>query len=449
MKTHSIILAAGQGTRMRSKIPKVLHHVMGKPMIRYAVDVAREATQNTPIVVCGHGAEDLMRELAEETLFVMQEEQMGTGHAVLQAESMLINQADLVLVTYADMPLLTENTLQNLVTTQQGNSGPITLLSVDAQNPRGFGRIQRDDKGDVKRIIEEAHASPDELMINELNVGAYCFDAKWLWDSLKRIPVSPKGEYYLTDTIQYAREDDLSVLAVKLEDEAEAIGVNTRIHLAEATAAMQERINNDWMLAGVTIIDPQRTYIEADVLIGQDSVLWPNTYLFGSTQIGEDCTIGPDAYIRDTRIGNRCAIVSSVLEDAHLEDRVDVGPYSHLRKNAHLEEGVHVGNFGEVKNSTLGPGTKMGHFSYIGDATIGSNVNIGAGTITCNFDGEKKHPTEIESDVFIGSDTMLVAPLKIGKGARTGAGSVVTKDVPANTLVVGMPARGVRKVNKK
>jgi bifunctional UDP-N-acetylglucosamine pyrophosphorylase/glucosamine-1-phosphate N-acetyltransferase len=418
-------------------------------MIWYAINAAQEASQNTPVVVCGHGAEDLMRELDGKAQFVMQEEQLGTGHAVLQAENSLVNDADLVLVTYADMPMLTQKTLQDLIATQQSNSGPMTLLSVEAKLPRGFGRIVRDAQGDIQSIVEEAQASEDQLRITELNVGAYCFKADWLWDSLKRIPISPKGEYYLTDTVHSARTEHLPVLAVKLEDEKEAIGVNTRIHLAEATAAMQERINQHWMLSGVTIIDPQRTYIEPEVIIGQDSVIWPESYLIGSSQIGDDCTIGPNAFIQDTKIGNSCEIVSSVLEDAVLEDRVDVGPYSHLRKGTHLLEDVHVGNFGEVKNSTLGRGTKMGHFSYIGDATIGANVNIGAGTITCNFDGEKKHPTEIEADVFIGSDTMLVAPIKIGKGARTGAGSVVTKDVPANTLVVGMPARGVRKVKKK
>jgi len=263
---------------------------------------------------------------------------------------------------------------------------------------------------------------------------------------LEQIPLSSKGEYYLTDLVGIAVSQDKSVMALQIEDPVEAIGVNTRVHLAEVEKVMRRRINHDWMLAGVSIIDPDTTYIEPDVIIGQDTTLFPNTYLRGKTEIGEDCEIGPNSMIVDTRIGNSCKVISSILEQTIIEDEVYIGPYGHLRKGAHLASRVHMGNFGEVKDSYLGYGTKMGHFSYIGNATIGANVNIGCGTITCNYDGKHKNPTEVGDDAFIGSDTMLVAPVKIGKGSRTGAGSVVTKDVPENTLVVGIPARIIRKM---
>jgi bifunctional UDP-N-acetylglucosamine pyrophosphorylase/glucosamine-1-phosphate N-acetyltransferase len=303
--------------------------------------------------------------------------------------------------------------------------------------------------GTVAAIVEENQATPQQLLINELNVGAYCFEANWLWESLHRIQLSPKGEYYLTDTVELAVKDGLPVQAIVMDDFGETIGVNTRVHLAEAEAAMRRRINEGHMLAGVTLIDPTSTYIEAQVSIARDTIVWPNTYLLGNTSIGENCQIGPNSHIRDTRIGNSCKVLMSVAEAATLEDHVELGPFARLRKGAHLAQGVHMGNFGEVKDSTLGPGVKMGHFSYIGNATIGAGTNIGAGTITCNYDGEKKHATVIGEEVFIGSDTMLVAPIKLGDRARTGAGAIVTKDVAADTLVVGMPARAIKKLERK
>jgi bifunctional UDP-N-acetylglucosamine pyrophosphorylase/glucosamine-1-phosphate N-acetyltransferase len=320
------------------------------------------------------------------------------------------------------------------------------MLTNIAADPRGFGRVVRDEAGSVQAIVEEVDCSPAQLEIQELNTSVYCFTADWLWDALSRIPLSPKGEYYLTDLIGIAVDDGHTVQAVTIDDPAEVIGINTRVHLAEATALLQARINRQLMLDGVTIVDPQTTYIEVGVTVGQDTVVWPHTYLQGDTQIGKACTIGPNSYVRDTKIGDRCEIFASVLEQAVLEDDVDIGPFGHLRKGAHLAQGVHMGNFGEVKNSYLGPGTKMGHFSYLGDATLIGNVNVGAGTITCNYDGKNKNPTEIGKNAFIGSDTMLVAPVKLGEGARTGAGAVVTKDVPPKTLAVGIPARKIRKL---
>jgi len=269
-----------------------------------------------------------------------------------------------------------------------------------------------------------------------------------LWKALPRITLSPKGEYFLTDIVELAVRDGFEVKTLTLADPAEAIGINQRVHLAEAESILRQRINTHWMLEGVTLLDPQSTYIEAEVILGQDTVIYPNTYLLGKSVIGKGCTLGPNTIVRDSEIGAGCQIFFSVVEKAILEEDVDVGPYAHLRKGAHLAKGVHMGNFGEVKNSYLGPGTKMGHFSYIGDATIGEGVNIGAGTITCNYDGEKKNPTEIGEGVFIGSDTMLVAPVKVGKGARTGAGAVVTKDIPPYSLAVGVPARVIRKLKE-
>ena len=450
MKITAVLLAAGKGTRMKSNTPKVLHPIAGKPMIWHSLEAVKQVTAEKPAVIVGHGAEETIKYLGDSAHCVLQEPQLGTGHAVMQAESLLRGKTDCVLVCYADMPLLRGETLQQLVETQKANSGPMSMLTVIANDPRGFGRIVRNARGDVDAIVEEYVATPEQLKINELNVGAYCFSAEWLWDALHRIQKNPqKGEYYLTDTVEIASKDGLAVHATVMESIEETIGINTRIHLAEVEAAMRRRINERHMLNGVTMMDPASTYIEIGVSIGKDTTIMPNTYLHGKTQIGEGNVIGPNSIIRDTKIGNRCKVLSSVTEGATLEDDVDIGPFARLRKGAHLGNHVHMGNFGEVKDSYLGEGVKMGHFSYIGNAQIGADTNIGAGTITCNYDGEKKHPTEIGEDVFIGSDTMLVAPLKIGRGARTGAGAVVTKNVQEDTLVVGMPARPIKKLESK
>lgn len=450
MKSTAILLAAGQGTRMKSSLPKVLHPIAGKPMIWHALRAIQQSTTEKPVVVVGHGADEVKAWLGESAQTVLQEPQLGTGHAVMQAESLLKGKNDLVVVCYSDMPLLRGETLQQLVETQEKNSGPISMLTVIADDPRGFGRVIRRDDGSVEAIVEEYVATPEQLRVRELNVGGYCFDANWLWDALHRIPKNPqKGEYYLTDTVELATRDGLSVQATVMDDLEETIGINTRAHLAEVEAAMRRRITQEHMLNGVTMMDPASTYIEVDVKIGRDTILMPNTYLHGKTEIGEANVIGPNTIIRDSKIGDRCKILASVMEGATLEDDVDMGPFARLRKGAHLGRRVHMGNFGEVKDSYLAEGVKMGHFSYVGNAQIGANTNVGAGTITCNYDGEKKHNTEIGEDVFIGSDTMLVAPLKVGDGARTGAGAVVTKNVADDTLVVGMPARAIKKLERK
>ncbi len=450
MKVVAVLLAAGQGTRMKSELPKVLHPLCGKPMLWHTLQAIQEASTEKPVVIVGFGAEQVQAFIGDAADCALQEPQLGTAHAALQAEPLLKGKADYVLVTYADMPLLRGETFQRLVETQQGNPGPLSLLTVMAPDARGFGRIVRNADGTVQAIVEEYSATPEQLAIRELNVGAYCFKGEWLWDALHRIQMNPqKGEYYLTDVVELAAKDNLPVQAVLHDDLIETIGINTRAHLAEAEAALRQRINHAHMLNGVSMPDPASTYIDAGVAIGTDTVIMPNTHLQGGTSIGKAGIIGPNAIVRDSTIGDRCKVLASVMDRAILEDDVDIGPFARLRSGAHLDKHVHMGNFGEVKDSYLAPGVKVGHFSYIGNATIGANTNIGAGTITCNYDGEKKNPTEIGEEAFIGSDTMLVAPVKIGAGAKTGAGAVVTKDVPDDTLVVGVPARAIRKLERK
>jgi bifunctional UDP-N-acetylglucosamine pyrophosphorylase/glucosamine-1-phosphate N-acetyltransferase len=397
VKSAAVVLAAGQGTRMKSDLQKVLHPLLGRPLVTYAVEMATVLTGSAPVLVVGHDSEAVRETVGDAAVFVEQAEQRGTGHAVLQAREVLQGKSDLVVVTYADMPLLTAKTLRRLIDRQQENSGPITILILVDDDPRGFGRVIRDESGAVKRIVEELVATPEELAVRELNAGVYCFAADWLWSHVDHIPLSqPKEEYYLTDMVGMAVEQGLRVEGVIAEDAAEVLGINTRVHLAEAESAMRRRINAGWMLQGVTITDPATTYIEPGVIIGQDTTIWPNTYLRGDTTIGKHCIIGPNTIIEDCRIGDRCHVLASVLEQAVMEDDSDIGPFGHLRKGAHLGQGVHVGNFGEVKNSTLGPGGKMGHFSYVGDAEIEAEVNIGAGTITCDHDGARKHKTVVE-----------------------------------------------------
>jgi len=448
-KIQSILLAAGQGTRMRSQLPKLLHPIANVPMLQYSLEAIRSLGDITPVLVIGQAADQIKAAAGQATKFAIQKEQLGTGHAVLQAEKVVDQASDLILVCNADLPLIRSESLQKLIDAQIKNGGAFTLLTVESDDARGFGRIVRDASHRVMAIVEEAEATDEQKQISELNVGAYCFDAAWLWPALKRLkPSKKKGEYYLTDLLELANEEQLSVSAEKLENPKEAIGVNTRVHLAQAEKEMRRRINQQLMLAGISFQDPDTSYIDRDVVIGQDTLILANTSIQGKCIIGEACQLGPNTIIRESQIGSGSKIEASVVEHARIGNHVDIGPFSHMRKGAHLDDGVHIGNYAEVKNSHLGAGVKLGHFSYIGDAKIGTNTNIGAGTITANYDGQNKNKTEIGKNVFIGSDTMLVAPLKIGDGARTGAGAVVTKDVAENTIVVGIPARAIRKVEK-
>lgn len=442
-----VILAAGQSKRMKSELPKVLHPLAGKPMVQYSVEMAAELTSEKPLLVVGNGADQVRQAVGDQVIYVEQREQLGTGHALLQTRPLLEGQSEMVAVWYADMPLLSADTLKRLLELHE-RKGPITMLTVVADDPMGFGRILRDKAGQVVGIVEEAVATDAQKAIRELNCGVYCFDGHWLWPHLAQLPLSPKGEYYLTDIVAMAVAEGQVVEALKINDVTEVQGINDRTHLAQAEAAMRQRINEKWMLEGITLLAPALTFIDATVEIGQDTVVYPNTYLQGATTIGRQCRLGPNTIVRDSTVGNACTIEASVIEGAVLENGADVGPFSHLRKGAHLAKGAHVGNFGEVKNSYLGPGSKMGHFSYLGDATVGEDVNIGAGTITCNYDGQRKHRTIIEDGAFIGSDTMLVAPVRVGAGAKIGAGSVVTHDIPPGSIAYGVPARVRGKVEE-
>lgn len=426
---------------MHSSTPKVLHRLAGRPLIDYSVRLAESLASRPPVVVVGRDADKVHAVLGQRARYAYQTQRLGTGHAVLQARPLLQDSYGTVLVFYADMPLLTVASMQFLLDLHVRSGSVLSMLTFESSNARGFGRIERGDSGSVRAIVEESDCTAEQLRITELNPGLYCYDAGWLWQNIDQIPLSRKGEYYLTDLVGIAVGQGRHVAAHKVEDATEMLGINTRVHLSEAEAALRQRINRRWMEAGVTMLDPATTYIDDTVEIGQDTILHPSTHLLGSTRIGEGCDVGPQTFIVDTVVGSRCAVRFSVLEQAVVEDDVDMGPFAHLRAGAHLAQGVHMGNFGEVKNSYLGPGTKMGHFSYLGDATLGQDVNVGAGTITCNYDGVSKNPTRIDDHAFIGSDTMLVAPVTIGEGARTGAGSVVTHDVPAGSLVVGVPAR--------
>ena len=444
MKIASVVLAAGMGTRMKSRLPKMMHPLLGKPIVAHALSAVMGASDLPPVVVLGHGS-DLVRQYISEEFdgkvqFALQAEQLGTGHAVMSAEALLSEKSELVLVTFADMPLIRKETISNLIKFHQENDNILTMTSVVGDVPRGFGRVLRDSDKKLIGIVEEADANPEQLKVNEYNVSVWCFEADWLWKNLKKLKTSPKGEYYLTDLVGIALEQGKKADALVLDDPNEGLGINTRVDLADCELALRKSVIRNWMLEGVSFLDPDSCTVELDVKIGQDTVILPNTHLRGKTVIGENCQIGPETTLLDTKVGDDCTIKNSVAEYAEIGNHVEMGPFCHLRKGAVLKDGVHLGNFGEVKDSVLDEGTKMGHFSYIGNANIGKNVNIGAGTITCNYDGKHKHLTEIGDETFIGSDTMLVAPLKIGKNAKTGAGSVVTKDVPDNTLVYGVPA---------
>lgn len=438
-----VILAAGLSTRFKSAIPKVLHPLAGKPLLEYSLDLAAALTSEPPIIVVGPETETEIRAwLGDRARLVVQHERLGTGHAVMQAQAALAGHAGQVLVLYGDMPLLQEITLRELSARHTAANAAITMMTVVREDPQGFGRIVRDAAGRIQAIVEEAEATPEIAAIRELNVGIYTFDADFLWTHLPQLQPSPrKGEYYLTDLVSIAVAAGLPIEGLRTTDPLEALGINTRVELALAAKTLQRRINEHWMLEGATLADPDATYVDARVAIGRDTVILPNTHLRGHTVIGAGCEIGPNSIIEDCVIGDRCRVTASVLKEAVMEDESSIGPFGHLRKGARLCRGAHMGNFGEMKNSTLGPGAKMGHFSYLGDATVGAEANIGAGVITCNFDGQRKHPTVIGAGAFIGSDTMLVAPVEIGAGARTGAGAVVTRDVPPGSLAYGVPAR--------
>jgi bifunctional UDP-N-acetylglucosamine pyrophosphorylase / glucosamine-1-phosphate N-acetyltransferase len=436
MQPAAIVLAAGEGTRMRSAVPKVAHEILGVPLVRYVVDAVRGAGAEPVVTVIGHKA-DAVAALVSDTVTVVQDEQLGTGHAVLCAREALEHFDGPVLVVAGDVPLVRAETLTALVAAWRDSGSACVLLSTNFDDPAGYGRIVRDGAGRVRAIVEHKDLTPDQVGIGECNVGIYCFDARAMFAALDRItPVNAQGEYYLTDVVGLLHGDGLQVDAVLLEDADESHGINTRVQLAAATRILQRRINERHMLAGVTMIDPDLVWVGPKVELGRDVVLEPMTTLTGSTVVEDGAHIGPSTRIADGFVGAGATVEQSVVRQARIGQRATVGPNSFLRPGTVLQAGSKVGSFVEVKNSTVGEGSKVPHLSYIGDATIGTGVNIGAGTITCNFDGREKHATVIGDDAFIGSDTMLVAPVEIGEGAMTGAGSAIAKDVPAGALAI-------------
>ncbi|MCX6023727.1 MAG: bifunctional UDP-N-acetylglucosamine diphosphorylase/glucosamine-1-phosphate N-acetyltransferase GlmU [Chloroflexi bacterium] len=436
-----VVLAAGMGTRMRSALPKVLHPVAGRPMALHVADAVAAATGGSVIAVVAHERERVTAALAGRARCVDQGAPRGTGHAVLTARPAIPADAEAVLIANGDAPLITAETLARLMAHHQASGAAVTLLTCRPAERRGLGRIVRNASGGVERIVEERDLTEDERGLAEINSGMYALDARRALPLLDQLTPSASGELYLTDLVALARQAGYTVAALEANDPAELAGVNDRVELAAAEAAMRQRIRVQLMLSGVTLLDPATTFIDAGVTIGQDTVIGPNTTIRGRSAIGGGCEIGPNSILDDTEVGDGCRILASVLEGARVESHVEIGPYCHLRNGADIGEGSHLGNFVEVKKTRLGRDVKAGHFSYLGDATIGDNVNIGAGTITCNYDGKVKHRTVIEANVFIGCDTMLVAPVTVGESATTGAGAVVTRDVPPGVLVVGVPAR--------
>ena len=409
-------------------------------MVSIVSNVALAAGHHPVVVVVPPDSSAIVKTLGEAFQYAVQNNPLGTGDALLHARDAVVGH-DNALVMNADVPLIRNQTLSALTETHVRSECPVTMLTSIVADPSGLGRVVRDTAGRVTAVVEQIEADTETLMLDEVNVGVYCFRTEWLWRFLPGVEPSCLGEVYLTKLIEHAASSGGGVATHTVADPIEALGINNRVELSTAESVLRERIRRYWMLEGVSMADPQSVYIDYDVEIGIDTTVLPNTHLLGRTIIGEECEIGPNSIIDGTTVGDRSQVIASVIEGSTLESDVTVGPFSHLRAGSHLETGVHIGNFGEVKNSRIGSGTKSGHFSYIGDARVGSNVNFGAGSITCNFDGENKHETVIGNDVFIGSDTMLVAPVTIGARSYTAAGSVVNRDVPPDSGAIGAPAR--------
>jgi bifunctional UDP-N-acetylglucosamine pyrophosphorylase/glucosamine-1-phosphate N-acetyltransferase len=439
----AVVLAAGQGTRMRSATPKVAHRLAGLPVVRHVIEAARGAGVNDIVVVVSGAADaKAVREAAGESVrFAVQSRQLGTGDAVGSARA-AAGDAPGVLIMNGDVPLVRADSLRRLMAAIDDNAKATDIALLTAEVPvEAYGFLELDGDRVIRVVETKEEEGFDRGRLLPINSGQYAVRAAWLWEHLPRIAPAPNGELYLTALAGMARDEGRPAVAVLARGPEEVRGINDRIQFAEAEAAMRDRIRRAHMLAGVTIADPSSTYIDAGVRIGEDTVLLPQTHLLGVTEIGPRCEIGPGSTVRDSTLGEHCVVRYSMIEESTLEAGVDVGPYSHLRPGSHICRGAHIGNHAEVKASRLGRGTKMGHFSYIGDAEVGDGVNIGAGTITANYDGEHKHRTVIGDGAFIGSDTMLVAPVRIGRGARTSAGSVVTRDVPDGATAIGAPAR--------
>jgi bifunctional UDP-N-acetylglucosamine pyrophosphorylase/glucosamine-1-phosphate N-acetyltransferase len=435
---HAIVLAAGQGTRMKSKLHKVLHEVAGKPMIKHIVDTLHKAQVNRTVVVVGHGASMVKEALGEQVEYAIQEQQLGTGHAVLQAAQLLENLDGYTLILYGDVPLLTEETIHNLVKIQSELQAAGTLLTAQMDNPTGYGRIVRNEQGAVTHIVEEKDCTDKERLITEINTGTYCFNNRLLFEALRQVTNNnTQGEYYLTDIIRILSDRGHHIDGYCMGDPVEATGVNDRIALAQVEEVIRKRVIKQHMLNGVSFINPDSAYIGVDVTIGADSIIYPNCHISGVSVIGSDCIIGPNTEISDSVLHDGVHVKQSVIDHAEVGKDSNVGPFAYLRPGTKLAANVKIGDFVEIKNSTIGEGSKVPHLSYVGDALIGQHVNMGCGTITANYDGSHKHVTQIDDHAFIGSNSNLIAPIHIGKGAYVVAGSTITHDVAADELAIG------------
>jgi len=445
MNRYAVVLAAGQGTRMKSKLYKVMHPVMGKPMVGHVVDETKEAKVDQVVTVTGVGAEVVKDFLGDKSDYVLQEEQLGTAHAVMQARDLLENKEGTTLVICGDTPLLTSETLENLFDFHSEQNSKGTILTTRADDPNGYGRVIRAEDGSVSKIVEQKDASKEEKAVQEINTGTYCFDNKALFDVLTKVDnENAQGEYYLPDVIEILKKQEELVTAFQLDTMDEALGVNDRIALSEANSLMKERINEKHMRNGVSIIDPSNTYIESDVQIGVDTIVEPGAYIKGHTIIGEDAVIGTQSVIIDSKIADGVEIKQSRIEKAEIGKNSDVGPYSQLRSGTVLKENVHIGDFVEVKKSVIGNKSKAGHHTYIGDAEIGEQVNIGCGVVFVNYDGENKHKSFVGDQVFIGSNSNIIAPANIETSAFVAAGSTITDSIPAKGLGIARARQVVK-----
>jgi bifunctional UDP-N-acetylglucosamine pyrophosphorylase/glucosamine-1-phosphate N-acetyltransferase len=445
-RIFSIILAAGEGTRMKSKRPKVLHQVCGYPIIEYVVRAASEVSGDLPVVVVGHRAEEVKQYLGERVRYAYQPQLLGTGHAVMMAQPVLKDAEGYVVILAGDAPLIRGCTLQQMVQhAVQGGYGAVVLSAV-VDDPTGYGRIIRDDDGDLERIVEHRDATEEQRRIREVNSSIYCFDVQLLFSSLERLDNrNSQGEYYLTDVIEVMKRHGVKVGVLMAQDADEVLGINTRGQLAEVDRKMRLRINRSHMDRGVTIIDPEHTYIGPDVVIGCDTVVYPGNVLEGSTIIGEDCVLYPNNRVVNSVIGNGVQLQASVVLDSRIGDATTVGPYAYLRPGSVIGNGVRIGDFVEIKNSSIGDGTKISHLTYVGDAEVGKGVNLGCGVVFVNYDGVKKHRTVVEDKAFIGCNVNLVAPVRVGQEAYIAAGSTITEDVPGKALAIARE----RQINKE